>query len=159
MSGAHLHAPESYDPFDMTRLTASIEFDGSMRSKPFAATIAWGQNREIHGILDGYLLEWTWQARARDSIYGRGEVAAKDILGLGSLHPQGFRHFHPISRVAAGTIGYVRELPNGRFGRAGVGADVTVYRISDDLQLPYGAPHSFHVFVRWRPAASSSHVH
>jgi hypothetical protein len=159
VSGGKLHEPESFDPYDITRLTASIEFDGSIRSKSFAATLAWGQNREIHGTLDGYLLEWNWQARMHDSIYGRGEIAAKDILGLGSLHPLGFRHFHPLSRVAAGTLGYVRELPVSRWGRTGVGADVTVYRVSDNLLPSYGAPRSFHVFLRWRPSASPSHRH
>ena len=50
-----------------------------------AATIAWGENREIHGNLDGYLLEWDYQLTPRGAFYGRGEIAAKDILGLGSL--------------------------------------------------------------------------
>lgn len=158
MSGGRLHEPESYDPYDMTRLTASIEFDGAIRSRPFAATLAWGENREIHGTLDGYLLEWHWQARSSDAIYGRGEISARDIVGRGSLHPLGFQHFHPISRVAAVTGGYVRELPSARWGRSGVGADVTLYRVSKDLLLPYGGPRSFHVFIRWRPATSPSHA-
>jgi hypothetical protein len=158
VSGARLNEPEELEPFDMTRLTASIEFDGAVASKPLAATLAWGENREIHGILDGYLLEWHWQAAARHVLYGRTEVTAKSILGLGSLHPIGFRHFHPISRVTAGTVGYVRELPSGRWNGFGVGADVTLYRISDDLLLPYGSPRSFHIFMRWRPS-DRAHVH
>jgi hypothetical protein len=157
MSGARLHEPEPYDPFDMTRLTASIEYDGAIRSMPFAATLAWGENREFHGTLDGYLLEWHWQATPHSGIFGRGEITAKDILGLGSLHPAGFRHFHPISRVAAGTLGYVREVPAVRWGRFGIGADATFYRVSEDLILPYGSPRSFHVFLRWRPVAAHDH--
>jgi hypothetical protein len=160
VSGARLHQPESYDPYDMTRLTASIEFDGAAASRPLAVTLAWGENREIHGNLDGYLLEWHWQPSASGSVYGRGEVAAKDILGLGSLHPSGFLHFHPISRVAAGTLGYVREVPGVRIGRLGIGGDVTLYRVSDDLLLPYGAPRSYHVFLRWQPGAEAhAHLH
>jgi hypothetical protein len=158
-SGAHLHEPEPYDPYDMTRLTASIEFDGTWRSKPLAATIAWGENREIHGILDGYLVEWSWQLWPNGSFYGRGEVAAKDILGLGSAHPKGVMHFHPISRVAAGTLGYVRQLPSVGRGRLGIGGDYTFYSTSDDLELPYGSPHSFHVFLRWQPASRMNHEH
>jgi hypothetical protein len=158
-SGARLHEPESTDPYDMTRLTASIEFDGIVRSKPLAVTLAWGENREIHGTLDGYLLEWSWQISPAGSIYGRGEVAAKDILGRGSVHPKGFIHFHPISRVAAGTVGYFRDLPGVGIGRLAVGADVTVYGVSEDLLLPYGAPRSFHVFLHWRPASSISQEH
>jgi hypothetical protein len=157
VSGAHLHEPESYDPYDITRLTASIEFDGTWRAKPLAATIAWGENREIHGILDGYLLEWSWQLWTNGSFYGRGEIAAKDIRGVGSLHPKGFTHFHPISRVAAGTVGYLRQLPSVGRGRLGVGGDVTFYATSDDLELPYGSPHSFHVFLRWQPTPRMNH--
>ena len=159
VSGARLHQPESYDPYEMTRLTASIEYVGSMKSRPLAATIAWGENREIHGNLDGYLLEWDWQIAPGGAVYGRGEIAAKDILGLGSLHPKGFIHFHPISRVAAGTLGYVWDLPQVRRGRLGLGGDVTAHRVSDDLSVPYGAPLSFHAFLRWRPATDPSHEH
>jgi hypothetical protein len=159
VSGAHLHKPESYDPYDMTRLTASIEFDGMLRSKPLAATLAWGENREIHGILDGYLFEWSWKLSSTGSFYGRTEVAAKDILGLGSVHPPGFIHFHPISRVAAGTVGYLRQLASIGRGWLSAGGDVTLYSHSDDLELPYGSPHSFHVFLRWQPVKQMNHEH
>ena len=83
----------------MTRL------DRVQRSSPvhdrLSATLAWGHNREIHGNLDGYLLEWDWRATPGGAVYGRGEVVDKDILTLGSLHPRGIIHFHQISRVAA----------------------------------------------------------
>jgi len=160
VSGAHLHQPEAYERYDITRLTASIEFTGSFKEQPLAVSLAWGENREIHGNLDGYLLEWDWQLTANSSFYGRGENTAKDILGLGSLHPKGFIHFHPISRVAAGTLGYVWDLPHVRRGRLGIGADATAYRVSDNLLEPYGSPSSFHVFLRWRPGtASPHHIH
>src|SRR6185503_19826789 len=55
-SGGHLETPEYVEPFfDGTRLTASLGYtrdDGTL-----AATLAWGENREVHGVLDGYLLE------------------------------------------------------------------------------------------------------
>jgi hypothetical protein len=42
----------------------------------------------------------------------------------------------------------------------GLGADVTLYRTSTDLSLPYGRPLSSHVFLWWRPdAPSSAHLH
>ena len=63
----------------------------------------------------------------------------------GSLHPRGFIHFHQISRVAALTVGYVRTVSSTGWGHVGVGGDATVYRLSDDLLLPYGSPQSFHV--------------
>src|SRR5205085_10796163 len=55
VSGGHLHRPESFELYDIPRLTASVAFTGSVAGRPLAAMIAWGENREIHGILDGYL--------------------------------------------------------------------------------------------------------
>jgi len=161
VSAAHLHEPESYDPYDIRRMTLSIGFSGTVRSRPLSAIVAWGHNREIHGNLHGYLLEWDWRATPGGAVYGRGEVVDKNILTLGSLHPRGVIHFHQISRVAALTIGYVKDLSSTGWGRVGVGGDATVYRLSDDLRLPYGSPQSFHLFMRWRPAggAAAAHVH
>ncbi len=114
VSAGRLHEPESYDPYDIRRLTLSIGFSGIVRSRRLSAIVAWGHNREIHGNLDAYLLEWDWQATGRGAVYGRAEVVDKDILTLGSLHPRGFIHFHQISRVAALTVGYVqRRLEHG----------------------------------------------
>ena len=134
VSGARLNEPEWFEPYDVTRLTASIEFDGEIRSRPVAATLAWGENREIHGNLDGYLLEWSARAAPRDLLHGRVELAARDILTLGSLHPRGFTHPHQISRVFSLTLGYTREVHEARWGRVGLGADATGYRVSDDLR-------------------------
>jgi hypothetical protein len=151
-SGARIHDPETFEPYDVTRLTASIEINRTWLSKPLAATLAWGENREIHGNLDGYLAEWDWRVTHAGSFYGRAESVAKDILDLGSPSPPGIADFHRISHVDALTLGYVHDLTQGRIGRIGLGADATGYIISSDLQESYGAPHSFHVFVRWRPA-------
>jgi hypothetical protein len=160
-SGGHLHRPEVYERFDMSRLTASIEFAGAVGSRPLAASLVWGENREIHGILDGYLLEWTLGTTAHGRFYGRAEAAAKNLLDLGGIDPPGFFHFHRISHVAALTLGYVQDLAERRWGRLGVGGDVTVYHVPQNMLEYYGAPHSFHVFVRYRPnrSASAAHVH
>jgi hypothetical protein len=52
-SGGHLHRPEPFELANMQRLTASIEFNGTLGSRPFAASLVWGENREVHGVLDG----------------------------------------------------------------------------------------------------------
>jgi hypothetical protein len=156
VSGAHLHAPEWVEPFsDVTRLTASIEYaraDGRL-----AATLAWGQNREIHGILDGYLFETTYRLKGRQSLYGRAELAVKDILGAGGRHPPGFTHFHPLSRVGGFTAGYMFDLLDGAAGRLAIGGDLTAYHVPANLIDNYGAPASFHVFLRYRPNRTMSH--
>lgn len=161
ISGGHLHRPEIFELTGVTRLTASIGYTGTLASHPFAALAAWGENREVHGILDAYLMEWTAGIAARGEFYGRAESVAKDLLDLGGPDPPGFTEFHRISHVAALTLGYIHDVRVNRAGRFGLGADVTVYHVPDNILDFYGSsPRSFHVFVRWRPSAiSRPHMH
>ena len=161
VSGARLHRPESFELFDMSRLTASIEFNGAVRSRPLAASLVWGQNREIHGVLDGYLVEWELRTTPRGTFYGRAEAVAKDLLDLGGPDPLGFVEFHRISHVAGFTLGYLRDVSERRWGRIGIGGDATVYHVDQNMLESYGSPHSFHVFLRYRPAAppGPAHIH
>ena len=144
----------------MIRLTASIGFTGTVRSRALAATLAWGENREPPAVLDGYLFEWDLGATRTTSIYGRAELAGKDIFNLG-VPEVTIEHGHRISRVGALTLGYLRDVSTHSWGRLGIGADATVYHTSSDLRLLYGTPHSFHIFVRYRPnrQMSDAHVH
>jgi hypothetical protein len=162
VSGGHLHEPEWFDPFDITRLTASISFDGQIASRRLSATAAWGENRQFNGfqnVEDGYLLEWDFRATDASTFYGRAEAAAKHLFGLIS-HPKGFTHPHAYSDVDALTLGFLRDLPIPGKTRLGVGGDVTFYRTSPDLLVYYGGSHSYHVFLRWRPGVvSTAHVH
>jgi hypothetical protein len=161
-SGGSLRNPEWFEPYQTTRITASIEFNGAVGSRPLAATLSWGHHREDNGFndhADGYLLEWDVRATGRTAVYGRLEAAAKQIFGLG-LHPAGFNHPHNYSHIDALTIGLVRDVGPARWGRLGVGADATVYRMSPDLIEFFDGSRSFHVFLRWRPARDSvAHVH
>jgi len=127
--------------------------------RPLAVTAAWGQNRELNFALDGYLLEWDFHLSPVNSIYGRGELVLKEIFGLG-VHPAGLlNHPRNFSQINALTVGYIRELP-WLGPTLGIGADVTVHDTSRDLIEFYGSPHSYHVFLRWRPArATVAHVH
>ena len=160
VSGGVLHQPEWFEPYDIPRITASIEFNGTLGSHPVAATLAWGKNREIHGPLDGYLFEWDAAVTSRRHFYGRAEAAAKDLLDLGFPDPPGFVSFHRISHVAALTLGYLHDLVDARWGRLGVGGDATFYHVPDNMVDYYGtSPHSFHVFVRYRPRPSDSVAH
>ena len=52
--------------------------------------------------------------------------------------------------VGAFTLGYTRDLPGTMFGRIGIGGDTTMYYVPHELQESYGAPLSFHVFLRYR---------
>ncbi|MEO8258123.1 MAG: hypothetical protein ABI868_12325 [Acidobacteriota bacterium] len=161
VSGGRLHEPEWFEPYDVTRLTASIGFSGAIASRALEATAAWGQNREFNGYDnkdDSFLLEWDFRATGATSVYGRAEQSAKQIFGLG-LHPRGFTHPHFYSQVSAVTVGAVRDLPMVGPGRVGVGSDVTFYPVMRDVLDLYQGSHSFHVFLRWRPAQTAVHVH
>jgi hypothetical protein len=58
------------------------------------------------------------------------------------------------------TLGLVRDVGPAQWGRFGLGADVTVYRMSEDLIPFFDGSRSFHVFLRWRPLRTSmAHVH
>lgn len=160
-SGGRLHEPEWFEPYDQTRLTASVGFNGAVASRPLAATLAWGHHSEDNGFndhADGYLLEWDLQAWSRTTVYGRAEMSAKQIFGLG-LHPKGFNHPHTYSHVDPLTLGVIRDIAPARWGRLGVGADITVYRMSQDMIDYFDGSRSFHVFLRWRPATRAAHVH
>lgn len=153
VSGGILHEPEWFDPFDITRITASMAYTGAIGSRPLAITAGWGQNRLFNGfqnVEDGYLLEWDFRATRTSTFYGRAEVAAKHLFGL-APEPRGFAHPHANSNIGALTLGGLRDLPIGLPGRLGVGGDVTLYRMSADLDDFYAGSHSYHVFLRWRP--------
>ena len=161
-SGGRLHEPEWFEPYDQTRLTASVGFNGAVASRPLTATLAWGHHREDNGFndhADGYLLEWDLRATGSTTLYGRTEVSRKQIFGLG-LHPAGFNHPHFYSHIRAITLGAIRDIAPARWGRLGVGADLTVYGMSPDMINYFDGSRSFHVFLRWRPvAAPMGHVH
>jgi hypothetical protein len=158
VSAAHLHQPEILEPFDVTRLTASVAFTGSHPGRPVAAMLAWGRNRERFGDFDGYLVEACWTASKALTLFGRGELVDKSILGVGA-HPPGFVHPHPRSRVGAFTLGLSRELRTAEWGSVAIGGDVTLYRVPDNLEFFYGSPFSSHVFLRYRAPRPSSMAH
>ena len=158
VSGAQLEQPEWIHPYDESRLTASVGYTGRWGSRPLAALLAWGQKREPFGIFDAYLLEGHLLFRGKHALVARAELTTKSILG-GGIHPPGFQHYHPHSRIGALTAGYVRDLVAASYGRFGVGADLTVYRVPRNLTENYGRPLSLHVFVRYATPDASDHAH
>jgi len=158
VSGGRLTTPEVLEPyFDVTRLNASLAWTTADGRR--AATAAWGQNRKIHGIEDAYLLEAEWHTRPDGAVYGRAELAVKEIIGVGAPHPPGFRHPQPLSRIGALTLGYTHPVARAARMQMRVGGDITAHHVAENLQASYGTrPVSFHAFVLLRPARSV-HVH
>jgi hypothetical protein len=162
VSGAMLTQPEFITPYDAKRVSASLAYTTGDDTRGIAWMAAFGQNREIHGNLEAYLLEANVRVSATTTVYTRIESVAKSILDAG-FHPPGTFHRHRQSQVGALTIGYVRDVLRTRAGGFGAGADVTGYLVPSNLKVPYGSPVSFHMFLRYRaprpPAGTPVHVH
>jgi hypothetical protein len=108
VSAAALNEPELITPYDAKKVSASLSFEQPDRRR-VAWTVAFGQNREIHGNLEAYLFEGRMHLTSQDAVYARAESVAKDILDAG-IHPPGIFHRHRQSQVGALTLGYVRGL-------------------------------------------------
>src|SRR5204863_256266 len=104
-------------------------------------------------------LEWDLHATGTLALYGRTEVVRKEIFGLG-LHPKGFNHRHFYSDIDALTVGIIRDVDFDRWGRFGLGADVTAYRTSPELAEYYATSSisrsSTSTAARWFASTTSS---
>jgi len=155
LSGADLKTPERKSPYDATRVTASVSYFKGDANRSIAWLAAFGQNREVFGKLEAYLIEATRRV-SRNAFFMRAEWVAKDILDAG-FHPIGTAHTHRQSPVGAMTLGYVRDVSTRAWGTLGVGGDATGYLVPDNLSESYGSPWSFHAFVRYRGKAGATH--
>ena len=154
VSGGHLNEPEPLNPGDMTRFVASIAHTrtGTIST---AVMAAFGHNRESHGNSNGFLVESNMSWLDRNHLYSRIELVEKE---LPHIH-QGFAQPpHELSTVGAFTVGYTRDLIAKAFGRIGIGGDTTMYYVPLVLQETYGAPLSFHAFLRFRFGTSQADV-
>jgi hypothetical protein len=68
----------------------------------------------------------------------------------------GLGHTHRQSQVGALTLGSVVDVFERRWGRLGVGADLTGFRVPANLRAAYGDPSSVHLFIRYRGRAGSN---
>lgn len=158
VSGATLKTPERKSPYDAKRITASASYFKGDASRSTAWLAAFGQNREVHGDLEAYLLEATHRVM-KNTFYGRAEHVAKDILDAG-FHPIGTAHTHRQSPVGALTLGYTRDLKSdARWGSLAIGGDATGYVVPENLKESYGSPLSLHIFLRYRGKVGQAQPH
>ena len=159
VSWGFLREPEALEPGDIRRTTASLHF-GEAGDRPLAASLVWGRNREEHGTFHGWLLEGAWQATRRDHVYARAERVDRPtgLLVEKDLHfDEHGEDGDEVSTIGALTVGYLRDLRSFQEVRwlkridLGVGGDITVYRVPEELRGTYGeSPLSAHLFLRAR---------
>jgi len=141
LSTGLIHQPETFAPYDVRRTTASITFVSPAR--PISWMAAWGEDRDRFGILDTYLLDAAIRLSRDDHVYARAELVADDFLDAG-YHLLHAVEVQQISTIGAFTVGYVRALTR----TVGVGGDVTLYDVPQNLSVNYPSVFSMHVFAR-----------
>lgn len=150
VSIARRRQPEVLDPHDVTAATASLERTTTWLGRPLTWLLAVGRHADPLDRSAGFLVEGTWQTAARSLVYARGEIAGKNILTAGGLHPPGAEHEHTISTIGALTVGVERSLAVTRAGHFAIGGDVTVHAVPAALLDSYGHPVSMHIGLRYR---------
>ena len=150
VSIARRRQPEILEPYDVTAATASLGHTGNWLSRPLTWLVAVGRQADVLDRSAGFLVEGTWQAAATSLVYLRGEIAGKNILTAGGLHPPGFEHAHTLSTIGALTVGVERSLAVTRAGHFALGGDVTIHAVPAALVDSYGHPVSMHIGLRYR---------
>lgn len=153
---AQLHSPEALAPGeDIRRMTASLQYNRSLRKGNWALLLLWGRNQDVSGgnIGNSYLLESTLRFLDRNYAWTRIEnVDRTNELLLGeSPEPAGFseRYF---TRVQAYSAGYEREVGRIPHLSTGLGGQFTWYGVPEILQPVYGShPVGVILFLRVRP--------
>jgi hypothetical protein len=150
ISSGHLEHPESVEPGNQTRSTASVTYQKTTAGGFFAATAVVGRNQTTDGPEWGNLLEWTWKFGG-NFLYGRLESVDRDVYELVNKRQRPGNVPRERTLVQAGTVGFVRDLPWPPGVETGLGADVTLYSFTPRLDSIYGKqPVSLHGFVRIR---------
>ena len=127
--------------------------------------------RTLH--VDLFLVKMTEELTVDVPLIATGIAPAVELLGGTLLHPTESVKVRALpdhlpesieyiveSLVDFDTTMHVRDLTIPGVNRFGIGADITVHDTSQDLVEYYGSAKSYHVFLRWRPAATvPAHIH
>jgi hypothetical protein len=148
---------EPSDPgMDTLRTTASLHHNVRFSRGHIASSLIWGRNKDIDGderrVFNAYALESTVNFLGQNWAWTRIENLDRDAT-LQAGEVSGHVEETPVGRVQAWTFGYERELPVGSAPiRIGLGAQATVYGLTDTLKGIYGnRPSGYMFFLRIRP--------
>ena len=160
-----IKSPETLDPgHSMHRMVLSVQNGGRLGSDgQWATTLLWGANghSDQPGLSNSALAEGEVMLDAKNTVFARAEFVQKpaDDLAL-TGGPAGFAPGRSFD-VGAFSLGYVRELTQGRGMTLGLGALGTLNCVPTALEALYGSrtPVGAMVFLRVRalgsPAASA----
>jgi hypothetical protein len=157
-----LKNPESLEPGDERRATASLSWARGSDARYLAVTAAAAhKRRRFDTNTTAFLSEATFH-RPAGSLYSRVEVmqvTSEHLLFPTIIHTPHFGEL--IDWLSVATVGGVLNLNRRGPLEIGLGADATYYQVPTRLRSSrqttlYGArPASFHVFLRIRPRAPS----
>ena len=118
---------------------------GGDEDRRWAATLAWGQNRNRPGpILDAFLLEGAAELHTKHTIFARGEYAEKNEL-FDPADPRG-ASVHEVGVIEGG---YRYDVWSAGHLRAGLGVLGTISIVPSSIQDVYGEnPASWMLFTR-----------
>ena len=157
VSAGRITKPERLEEGDIVRTTASLHYTRPLdRGTSWSTSFIWGRNHEIahQRDVDSFLVETLYPATRRNFLTARFEAVDKDELFAGQHdieHRLGDSAAGTTFRVQGYTAGYTRDLAVGRGVEAGMGANVTGYRIPAAIQTYYGEhPWGWNVFLRVR---------
>lgn len=124
------------------RVTASVSYEGEAWGRPWATTLAWGQNgkvdRHLHHDLPAWLFESTVQPLAGHAAFLRAERVNHDDFSLELT----------FGKVSAG---WIVDVANTGPARWSVGALASYLRPPEPLRFFYGdRPRAYMVFLQAR---------
>jgi hypothetical protein len=146
VSVGRLRQPETFEPGDVVRATASVEYVKPLAGGgAWATSVIWGRNHKTatHANTNSYLVETVLPVRSRNFLTGRIELVDKDELFHGPAEGT--------YRIAAYTVGYTRDIPLVSYLQTGVGANFTTYTVPGAIQQFYGRhPVAVNMYLRVR---------
>jgi hypothetical protein len=157
VSAGRLAHPESLEPGDVVRSTASLHYTRPMLDREsWSSSLIWGRNHDTftHHNLNSYLAESLLPIRGGNFLTGRVELVDKDELfsDTPDLEARLDRTAGSTFRIGAYTIGATHDFAHVVRGvETGVGVNVSLYSLPAVIQPYYGShPRGFNVFLRVR---------
>jgi len=136
-------------PRDVARITASMQYQGTLAGRALATTVAWGGNHEVQTWTHAVLAEGVLTMTARHTLFARAEIAGKRGHDL---------HIHEnvleIFTVGKLQGGYLWLFAPRRGMQAGLGGSASAAIVPAAIQPNYGGLGlGIGVFATLRPAA------